>query len=54
MELYPRGRNSANYPSIEEIDRLTKMTTNPLFINIIDEEWNVGDEGIYGEPNIIL
>jgi hypothetical protein len=37
--LYPRGRNSANFPSLEQMDRLTKMRNNPLFINILDEDW---------------
>lgn len=46
--LYPRARNRANYPSIEERDRMMKMLTNPLFVNIIDEDWLpgfTGDEG---------
>lgn len=45
--LYPRARNSANFPSLEQMDRLTKMATNPLFINILDEDFqNVSNEGI--------
>lgn len=40
-ELYPRARNMVNFPSIEEYHRLTQMTNNPLFLNIIDEEWNI-------------
>lgn len=38
-ELYPRARNSMNYPSVEEMHRFTKMNTNPLFMDIINEEW---------------
>jgi hypothetical protein len=39
--LYPRARNIVNFPSIEEMHRLTQMNNNPLFLNIIDEEWNI-------------
>ena len=42
-ELYPRARNSMNYPSVEEMHRFTKMNTNPLFGDIIDEDWFNGD-----------
>lgn len=42
-ELYPRAKNSMNYPSVEEIHRMTQMLNNPLYINNIDEEWNVGN-----------
>ena len=45
-ELYPRARNSMNYPSVEEMHNFTKMNVNPLFINSIDEEWNVGYDGL--------
>jgi hypothetical protein len=47
--MYPRARNRANYPSIEERDRMMKMNTNPLFVNIINEDWlpgNISDEGV--------
>lgn len=40
-ELYPRARNVVNFPSIEEMHRLTQMANNPLFLDIIDEEWNI-------------
>ena len=49
--LYPRARNSVNYPSIEEIHRFTKMNTNPLFGDIIDEDWNVGNS-VQALPNV--
>lgn len=52
-ELYPRARNSMNYPSIEERDRLCKMNVNPLFINIIDEEWNEGYEGLLNDTTFL-
>lgn len=39
-ELYPRARNSMNYPSVEEMHRFTKMNTNPLFMDIINENWD--------------
>jgi len=39
-ELYPRARNSMNYPSVEEMHRFTKMNTNPLFLDIINEQWH--------------
>ncbi len=40
-ELYPRARNIVNFPSIEEMHRLTQVTNNPLVLNLIDEEWNI-------------
>lgn len=38
--LYPIARNKMNYWSIEEAHQFTKMNNNPLFIDIIDEEWS--------------
>jgi len=38
-ELYPRARNSMNYPSVEEMHQFTKMNVNPLFVDIINENW---------------
>lgn len=43
--LYPQARNSMNYPSIEEMNRFTQMNTNPLFTDIINEEWLHGNTG---------
>lgn len=40
--LYPRARNSMNFPTIEEMHRMAQMHNNPLYINNIDEEWNIG------------
>lgn len=50
QELYPRARNSMNYPSIEEMHRFTQMWNNPLFLHIIDEDWNTLMSG-NGIPN---
>lgn len=52
-ELYPIARNSINFPSIETIDRFTKMNTNPLFLNIADEEWITGYEELLDNTNLI-
>lgn len=41
MELYPRARNSMNYPSVEEKHRSTMVYTNPIFTNLIDEDWSL-------------
>lgn len=38
-ELYPRARNSVNFPSIEEKHEGMLKYTNPLFTNIINEDW---------------
>lgn len=51
--LYPIARNKMNYWSIEEAHQFTKMNTNPLFIDIIDEEWNTGEE-TYNTNNLGL
>ena len=40
--LFPRARNTVNFPSIEEMARFTKSNTNPLFTDIINEDWNLG------------
>lgn len=45
--LYPKARNSMNYPSLEEMDRFTKMNTNPIFGDIINEDWLNGTEGSF-------
>lgn len=41
--LFPRARNTCNYPSVEEMHNFTKMNTNPLFGDIIDEDWMTDD-----------
>jgi hypothetical protein len=41
-KLFPRARNSMNFPTIEEMHRMSLMLNNPLYINNIDEEWNTG------------
>lgn len=51
MELYPRARNRMNYPSIEDMHRLAQVHNNPLFINIIDEEWNTGYDALLSDSN---
>lgn len=43
-ELYPRARNSMNYPSVEEIHQFTKINTCPLFFDAIDENWGATPE----------
>ena len=37
--LYPRARNAVNFMSVEQRDRFSKMYTNPLFVDIINEDW---------------
>ena len=44
--LYPRARNIVNFPTIEEMHRFTQMRNNPIFLDIIDEEWNIRDERV--------
>lgn len=34
--LYPQGRNSFNYPSLEEMQRFTEINTNPLVNHILE------------------
>lgn len=48
-KLYPIAKNSANYPSLEEMDRFTKMNTNPLFGDILNENWITGTEGFFDD-----
>lgn len=43
--LYPIARNSANYPSIEEMESFTTMNTNPLLVDIINKDWITGTQG---------
>lgn len=42
--LYPRARNVVNYPSLEEMDRFTKMNNNPLFMDILNEDWLINND----------
>ena len=57
-KMYPRARNVINYPSVEEMHRFTKMNNNPLFVDIINEDWlvnidnwTIGDDGITSNVN---
>jgi len=43
--LYPRAKNNLNFPSVEEMHRYTKMVNNPVFTDIINEDWNTLGEG---------
>lgn len=46
--LYPRARNVVNFMSIEQRDRFSKMYNNPLFVDIINEDWVVDRLKEYG------
>ena len=41
--LYPIAKNKMNYWSIEEAHRFTKMNNNPLFIDLINEDWGLNN-----------
>lgn len=39
QNLYPQARNQANRMTPNEADRFVKMWNNPLFVDILNEDW---------------